>query len=283
VADLHEAAVEPEPAGPGRADAVGSCGEVGRSDLVQPAAPHRRGRLARAIGGRQRIARERVQQVGQQQLLMLLLVLQAELDERRRVRRRVAQQRRDARVDVGAPGTHLGERGPRHQPALGPRMARTDPFVVAVVEHTIGRMERREARLEALEHEGLEEPGHMREVPLGRARVGHRLHLGIGLRQRLGQREGGGAHRGEALGQRPVGRWLGSRPGSRVGQSPIGEIPVRAHVHRRSLPIGWWPGCSTMQACSASRGGSAVHPAARLRSMLRGLTPPPRPGEHPCA
>ena len=45
------------------------------------------------------------------------------------------------------------------------------------------------------EHEGLEEPARVREMPLDRARVGHRLDRAILGRQRCGERFGRGADR----------------------------------------------------------------------------------------
>ena len=80
-------------------------------------------------------------------------------------------------------------------------MLLADALVVAVEEHPEARVEGREAGLEALEQEGLEEPGDVREVPLRRAGVGHRLHLAVLGRERRGQRQAGLADRGVALGE----------------------------------------------------------------------------------
>jgi hypothetical protein len=63
------------------------------------AGPHRR---------RERILEQRVLDVGQQQLLVLLLVGDAELDQRGM--RRIGQQRLHRLVDVRAPGGDLVER-----------------------------------------------------------------------------------------------------------------------------------------------------------------------------
>src|SRR5512144_1846893 len=78
-------------------------------------------------------------------------------------------------IDEGAVGAHLVARGARQQAALRSWMARADALVIgveaifeALVEHAI-------AGQEALQEEGLEEPGGMREVPLGRACIVHRL------------------------------------------------------------------------------------------------------------
>ena len=139
--------------------------------------------------------------VGQDQLLVLLLVLQAEDDERLDVL--VAGPRRNERmhalVDVGAVGLDVGERRPGDEAALGPGMLLADALVVAVEEDAIGRIERHEAVFEALEDEGLEEPRDMGEMPLGRAGVCHRLHLAVLRGERGGERDAGIAHHGETV------------------------------------------------------------------------------------
>ena len=105
------------------------------------------------------------------------------------------EQRLHALVDVGAVALHVGQRRPRDEAALRARVLRADALVVAVEEDAKGRIERHEAGLEALEQEGLEEPRDVREVPLGRARVGHRLDLAVLGRERRGERQAGVAHR----------------------------------------------------------------------------------------
>ena len=97
---------------------------------------------------RGRIERQRVLDVGQEQLLVLLLVLQAEADESLDlgVAGARCQQRLHSLVDVGAVAQHVGQRRPRDQAALGTRMLRADALVVAVEEHAKGRIEGREAR-----------------------------------------------------------------------------------------------------------------------------------------
>ncbi len=77
-------------------------------------------RRGRAIRGSQRILPEVMLQVGQQQLLVLLLVMQSELDE---VELRGGEPARgqpphDAVVDDASVVEHLVEPGPRHEPAL---------------------------------------------------------------------------------------------------------------------------------------------------------------------
>ena len=86
-------------------------------------------------------------------------------------------------------------------------------LVVAVEQHPEGRVKRLKTGLEALQHKGLEEPGHVRQVPLGGAGVGHGLHLAVSFGKRRGQRLGLGAHLHitlrHLLAGRVGGRWVG--------------------------------------------------------------------------
>ena len=82
------------------------------------------------------------------------------------------------------------ERRARQQPALGSRLPGTGSLVVgveAVGEPLIQRAKACEMRLQ---HERLEEPGGVRQVPLGGAGVLHRLDDLIFRAQRLCQRQG---------------------------------------------------------------------------------------------
>ena len=147
--------------------------------------------------------RQGVFDVGEQQFLVLLLVLQAEFDERGElgVVAARAQQCLQTFVDVRAPAFHVGKQRARDQAALGARELLADAVVVAVEEHAEARVEGAELRLEAFEQKGLEEPGHVREVPFHGARVGHRLHLAVFGRQRCGQPLAGSAHLGIPAGE----------------------------------------------------------------------------------
>ena len=92
-------------------------------------------------------------------------------------------------VDVAAIRVDLVERRARELPAARPVGPRPDPFVVRVEEELEGRVERPVAGGVRLQHERLEEPGRVGEVPLGRARVRHRLHQLILGRERRRQRQ----------------------------------------------------------------------------------------------
>jgi len=146
---------------------------------------HRRDRPALRIRGVRRVERQHVLDVGEQQLLVLLFVMQAERDEVFQLALvRLRQQREHAFIDVRAIAFHRFQRRPRDEAALRPRMLLADALVVAVEEHAKAGIEGTEPALVAFEHEGLEEPRDMCEVPLGGARVGHRLHLAVFGRQR---------------------------------------------------------------------------------------------------
>jgi len=100
-------------------------------------APLPRGCAQPVRGGRgaihriERVERKQVLQVGEDELLMLLLVMQAELDQRVEVRCDTAlDQPQHALVDIGAICAHFLERRPREQAALRSRMTRPDCDVV---------------------------------------------------------------------------------------------------------------------------------------------------------
>ncbi|MCY1362233.1 hypothetical protein D9M69_489380 [compost metagenome] len=176
MADLDHAAVE--------ADPVGRRARVG---------DHRLGQLRRK-GRPQRILREQVQDVGQQQFLVLLLMLQAERDQRSlRVGLGAAKQRHHRLVHGLAVGQHLVQRRARQQSALRARMARADCFVIGVEQVAVVRVHRLIVGDARGQHEFLEEPGGVRQVPFRRAGVVHRLHGGIGIGQVGHQRLGAGA------------------------------------------------------------------------------------------
>ncbi len=133
---------------------------------------------------------------------MLLLVLHAEFDQRQRLGAGgVAQQPGHPLVHLGAPAQHLGQIGAGQQAALGARKRLAHTVVVAVEERAKGRVKGLEAGLETLEHEGLEKPGDVGQMPFGGAGVGHGLGLAVFGRQRRHQRQAARAHRVVAPGQ----------------------------------------------------------------------------------
>ena len=114
-----------------------------------------------------------------------------------------------SRVDVGAKrGDALAVR-PRDEPALGPRVAWPGRHIVRVeeigeplIEDAIADKMRQQEKL-------LEEPGGMRPVPLGRARIRHRLHHLILGAQGRGAALRFRAHRAERI--VPSGPRIGRR------------------------------------------------------------------------
>ena len=107
-----------------------------------------------------------------------------------------------------AVGIHLGDRRPREQPPLRPRACRApDGLVVRVEQVAVGGVERAVARLVRREHERLEEPGGVGQVPLRGAGVGHRLHHLVFGTQRFGQRVGDRTHRWKRVKSRRRQQW----------------------------------------------------------------------------
>jgi hypothetical protein len=107
---------------------------------------------------------------------VLLLVIDAELNKLCRLGlKRLVKQALERLIDRSAIGTHLFRRGTREQTALRPRLPRPHALVVGVEAIFEALVEHLVAGKEALQQEGLEEPGGVRKMPLGRARVVHHL------------------------------------------------------------------------------------------------------------
>src|SRR3974390_182305 len=99
---------------------------------------------------------------------MLLLVINAELDQLRRPRLQVnCEETLKRRIDMLAIGAHLVGRGPCEQPALGARMAWAHALVIGVEAIFEALVEEWVDLKEGLEHEGFEEPGGVGEMPFG--------------------------------------------------------------------------------------------------------------------
>ena len=109
---------------------------------------------------------------------MLLFVIDADFDKARDVLRLpffARHQRSQAVVDMGTIGEDaLGGRA-RQKSALGARMARTQTLVIGVEAIIEALVEEAIAVEVRLQHEILEEPCDVREVPFGGARIVHRL------------------------------------------------------------------------------------------------------------
>ena len=86
---------------------------------------HRDARVGAGVSRLQRLAGEQAQDVGEQKLLMLLLVIDAELDQLRRPGLKAAlAEPLERRIDMHAIGAHLIGGRPRQQPALAARLPR---------------------------------------------------------------------------------------------------------------------------------------------------------------
>ena len=104
--------------------------EFGRARIANRFLP------TRDHGGRQRIPRERVEHVGHQQFLMLLLVMEAKFDQTQRIFRRARQQSQHGIVDMGSIFGDAGRFRARQQAAHRPRVTRAHRLVVRVEQET---------------------------------------------------------------------------------------------------------------------------------------------------
>ena len=220
-----------------------------------------------AVGRVQRALRQQMQDVGEDQFLVLLLVLHTEFDQRRQcfnvgivgVAIPVGQQTRDAGVDIGAPGAHLVHRRARQQAAPGARIALADAVVVRVEQHPKGWMKGLEARLHGFQDEGFEKPRGVRQVPLDGAGVGHRLGAAVFVRQRRGQRQRARAHAGvTAPPDGFVGRLHGGRRFIRSRSQrhcAIARAWITANQPASSVQtwVAWKPDCSSSPTAAAGR------------------------------
>ena len=93
-------------------------------------------------------------------------------------------------VDVAAVVADLGRAGAGEQAAIGAGVPLADRLVVRVEEVPVRPGGTARSRRRSGQHEGLEEPGDVRPVPLRRADVGHRLDRLVLGRQGRGQRLG---------------------------------------------------------------------------------------------
>jgi hypothetical protein len=187
--------------GEGLADVTGLDQAALEIDPAQRRACRAR-RALRSVGREQWVQRQRVLDVHQDQLLMLLLVMQPKLDQVGRIAAVGGDQLGHRLGDVSAIGEHLVDARPGDHAAPGPRMPRADRLVVRIEQVLVGGIERTIGRELGLEQKGFEEPRGMRQVPLGGAGVGHRLDGLVFGRQRFGERFGLATNPSESIEQR---------------------------------------------------------------------------------
>ncbi len=128
------------------------------------------------VGRLDRRPAEKIEHIHQQQFLMLLLVGKTQAHQVLNLcRNAVLQQRAHMAIDV-APVRHDVRRARACQKAaLCPWLARPKCLVVGVEQVAITRIEATVTRQMDREHHGFEEPGGMRQMPLGWTGVRHRL------------------------------------------------------------------------------------------------------------
>ena len=200
-------AIEREPvvAMPNRGDARSALDPFHRGNTAQLHSrlpfgfPHRRA---------ERVLREEMFEVGQQQFLMLLFVLDAELDQTCAAGGRsgsavctaVSTCARQMRMSLSD--------GRVSRPRCGPRVARSFGLIIAVEQIGVAIVERAVARDMVAQDEGFEKPCGVREVPFGGRGIGHRLRAGVGVGQRRDEVERQATGGGETLREqvRRVGR-----------------------------------------------------------------------------
>ena len=194
-----------------------------------------------AVAGLEGIAAKAIQQIHQQQFLVLLLVLQAQLHQlkprrRSRLMRILLGQGdplADGPVHLAAPGQHLGDRWAAQQPPLGPGMALADGVVIAVEQEAPagigGLIARDEGRqLRCFEQEFLKEPGGVAQVPFRGAGIGHALEAEVFWVEGGDQLKAAAAHGLEALQQPLAGGGRAHGCGHQPPKSgpTIGSLPT---------------------------------------------------------
>jgi hypothetical protein len=131
----------------------------------------------RIVGWAERVLREGVQDVGDQQFLVLLLVIEPDLehgqDRLEGTGRRLAQQRIDGAVHMRAIGRDLVGGRAGDQPAQDARLTRAGGDVVRVEQVVQPLVVNGVAGQVLAQQELLEEPGRVGAMPLSRAGIGH--------------------------------------------------------------------------------------------------------------
>ncbi len=167
------------------------------------------GRLRTAlIDRRQRVAGEQMFDVGQEQLLMLLLVVQPQCHRLREGCCELGprQQRLHVLIDMSAVSQYCGYGRTGQKPAAGALVHRADEVVVRIEQIAEALVVAAIIAARTPQHELLEEPAGVRQMPLRRTRVRHGLHDVILILQGLAEPNRGIAYAAELLGQRRLGR-----------------------------------------------------------------------------
>ena len=173
------------------------------------------------VGGLEGIGEEGVLDVGEEEFLMLLFVMEAEDEAGFGFWRRImGEEGVDGGVDVVAVVEDLGEGGPGEGGAELFAGLGGDAVVVAVEEPEEIGMEGVVAGREFAEDEGLKEPGGVGEVPFGGAGLGCGLDHHVLWRERLAEGEGLCADRGEP-GAEVRGPGLRGRGAGQGGQGSL--------------------------------------------------------------
>ena len=164
------------------------------ADLDHAAAPldpsDRAGHCDRHLGHagpdrrREWVHREMMEDIGEEEFLMLLLMMTAERDEVLHIRGQIGQSRQQRRIHSLAISEDLVERGTRQHPPTRPRVALPLGLVIAVEQERPAFVEQLIAGHMIAQHERLEEPGCVGEMPFGGRRIVHRLDRRIGIRKR---------------------------------------------------------------------------------------------------
>ena len=131
-----------------------------------------RSRARLPVRGPERVARERVLDVREDQLLVLLLVVDPELDQPSDLARQfsVRELALERVGDVAPVVEHLFGAGSGEKPSLRARVHGSQRVVVGVEEIAVLRVEGCVPRIDSGEHERFEVPAGVSEMPLRRAR-----------------------------------------------------------------------------------------------------------------
>ncbi|MPN04022.1 hypothetical protein SDC9_151258 [bioreactor metagenome] len=147
------------------------------------------------------MTRKQMLDIGEHQLLMLLLVLQAQCDELSNslLRRRAflfhdGHQRQHLLIHHSAIGHDLRQSRSGQQAPLGSGMACTHLLVIGVEQHAKTAVKSLMPWLVHGQYKGFEEPAGMGQMPFGRTGVRHGLHAGVFCRQGRSQLLRAGPH-----------------------------------------------------------------------------------------